>query len=156
MRSPSPPILYQADGLTQLGARYHAPWQEPMPGERVLIVDDNAMSLKLAAFVMRAHGYDVSVVVDAEAALEAIHRQRPDVVLVDIQLPGIDGLELVRQLRADVASQDLLVIAVTAYAMKGDHERALAAGCNGYITKPIDTRALPHTIAGALKDAARR
>jgi len=70
---------------------------------------------------------------------------------MDIQLPGIDGLELVRQLRADAASRDLLIIAVTAYAMKGDQERAFAAGCNGYITKPIDTRALASTVASALE-----
>lgn len=119
----------------------------PMTGERILIVDDNAMSVKLAAYLMRARGYDVTIAVDAEAALDAIALQHPDVVLMDIQLPGIDGLELVRRLRADVTSQHLLIIAVTAYAMKGDQERALAAGCDGYITKPIDTRALPEAIA---------
>jgi CheY-like chemotaxis protein len=120
-----------------------------MAGERVLIVDDNATSLKLAAFVMRASGYEVSIVVDGASALDAIRRQHPDVVLMDIQLPGMSGLDLVRQLRADVASRGLLIIAVTAYAMKGDRERALAAGCNDYITKPIDTR----TLAGAVADA---
>ncbi len=123
-----------------------------MSRERVLIVDDNATSLKLVAFVMRAHGYEVSVVSDGASALEAIRVRPPDVVLMDIQMPGIDGLEIVRRLRADVASRDLLIIAVTAYAMKGDQERAFAAGCNGYITKPIDTRTLASTIAGALKD----
>jgi two-component system cell cycle response regulator DivK len=122
-------------------------WMSPMAGERILIVDDNAMSLKLAAYLMQARGYDVTVAVDAEAALDAIDLQHPDVMLMDIQLPGIDGLELVRRLRADVTSQHLLIIAVTAYAMKGDQERALAAGCDGYITKPIDTRSLPDTIA---------
>lgn len=118
-----------------------------MAGERILIVDDNATSLKLAAYLMRARGYDVTVAADAEAALDAIELQHPDLVLMDIQLPGIDGLELVRRLRADVTSRHLLIIAVTAYAMKGDEERALAAGCDHYITKPIDTRALPDTIA---------
>jgi len=127
-----------------------------MPAERVLIVDDNAMSLKLAAFVMNAHGYDVAVAVDAKSALEEIRWQRPDVVLMDIQMPGMDGLELVRELRADVALHDLLIIAMTAYAMKGDDKRALAAGCDGYITKPVDTRTLASTVASALKEAARR
>jgi CheY-like chemotaxis protein len=127
-----------------------------MAGERVLIVDDNATSLKLAAFVVRASGYDVSIVADAESALDVIRQQHPDVILMDIHLPGISGLELVRRLRADVASRDIIIIAVTAYAMKGDRERALEAGCDGYITKPIDTRTLPDAIADALKGAAHR
>lgn len=117
----------------------------PMAGERILIVDDNATSLKLAAYLLRTRGYDVTTAADAEAALDAIALQHPDVVLMDIQLPGIDGLELVVRLRADLTSQRLVIIALTAYAMKGDQERALAAGCD-YITKPIDTRALPDTI----------
>ncbi|MGH2906813.1 MAG: response regulator [Solirubrobacterales bacterium] len=122
-----------------------------MAGERVLLVEDNATSSKLAAFLLRANGYDVTAAPDAESALEAIHRQPPDVVLMDIQLPGIDGLELVRRLRAYPSARNLLIIAVTAYAMKGDQERALSAGCDDYITKPIDTRALPETIARHLK-----
>lgn len=73
----------------------------PMAGERILIVDDNATSLKLAAFLMRAHGYEVTVAANAEAALDAIELQHPDLVLMEIQLPGIDGLELERRLRAD-------------------------------------------------------
>jgi two-component system cell cycle response regulator DivK len=125
-----------------------------MAGERVLIVDDNAMSMKLAEYLMRASGYVVSVASDAESALEEIQRQLPDFVLMDIQLPGIDGLELVRRLRTDVASRHLLIFAVTAYAMNGDAEKALAAGCDDYITKPIDTRALPFAIARRLE--ARR
>jgi CheY-like chemotaxis protein len=91
-----------------------------MPGERILIVDDNATNLKLVAYLMRANGYDVDTALDAESAFEAIHLRRPEVVLMDIQLPGIDGLELTRRLKADPGTRDIVVIAVTAYAMKGD------------------------------------
>jgi len=118
-----------------------------MAGERILIVDDNATNLKLVAYLMRANGYDVDTALDAEAALEALRTHRPDVILMDIQLPGIDGLELTRRLKADPATRDIVIIAVTAYAMKGDQDKALAAGCDDYITKPIDTRTLPETIA---------
>jgi CheY-like chemotaxis protein len=121
-----------------------------MAGERILIVDDNATNLKLVAYLMRANGYDVDTALDAEAALEALRTHRPDVILMDIQLPGIDGLELTRRLKADPATRDIVIIAVTAYAMKGDQDKALAAGCDDYITKPIDTRTLPETIAGHL------
>ena len=118
-----------------------------MSGERILIVDDNATNLKLVAYLMKAHGYDVDSALDAEGALEAISRRRPEVILMDIQLPGIDGLELTRRLKADPRTRDIIIIAVTAYAMKGDQDKALAVGCDDYITKPIDTRALPDTIA---------
>ncbi|HSS01960.1 MAG TPA: response regulator [Kofleriaceae bacterium] len=118
-----------------------------MPGERILIVDDNATNLKLVAYLMKAHGYDVDSALDAEGAIEAIGRHRPEVILMDIQLPGIDGLELTRRLKADPGTRDIIIIAVTAYAMKGDQDKALAVGCDDYITKPIDTRALPDTIA---------
>jgi CheY-like chemotaxis protein len=125
-----------------------------MAGERILIVDDNATNLKLVAYLMRANGYDVETALDAESALEALRMHRPEVILMDIQLPGIDGLELTRQLKADPGTHDIVIIAVTAYAMKGDQDKALAAGCDDYITKPIDTRALPEQIARHL--ATRR
>ena len=118
-----------------------------MAGERILIVDDNATNLKLVAYLMRANGYTVDTALDAESAIVAIRNNHPDVILMDIQLPGIDGLELTRRLKADPATRDIVIVAVTAYAMKGDQTKALAAGCNDYITKPIDTRALPETIA---------
>jgi CheY-like chemotaxis protein len=118
-----------------------------MSGERILIVDDNATNLKLVAYLMKANGYEVDTALEAGAALDAIAKHRPDVILMDIQLPGIDGLELTRRLKADPATRDIVIIAVTAYAMKGDEDKALAAGCDDYITKPIDTRTLPDTIA---------
>jgi CheY-like chemotaxis protein len=125
-----------------------------MAGERILIVDDNATNLKLVAYLMKANGYTVDTALDAESAIEAIRHHRPDVILMDIQLPGIDGLELTRRLKADPATRDIVIIAVTAYAMKGDQTKALAAGCDDYITKPIDTRALPETIARHLAKRA--
>jgi len=118
-----------------------------MAGERILIVDDNATNLKLVAYLMKANGYTVDTALDAESAIVAIRANHPDVILMDIQLPGIDGLELTRRLKADPATRDIVIVAVTAYAMKGDQAKARAAGCDDYITKPIDTRALPETIA---------
>jgi two-component system cell cycle response regulator DivK len=118
-----------------------------MPGERILIVDDNATNLKLVAYLMKANGYVVDTALDAESAIVSIRVNHPDVILMDIQLPGIDGLELTRLLKGDPATRDIVIVAVTAYAMKGDQAKALAAGCDDYITKPIDTRALPETIA---------
>jgi two-component system, cell cycle response regulator DivK len=118
-----------------------------MAGERILIVDDNATNLKLVAYLMKANGYTVDTALDAESAIVAIRNHHPDVILMDIQLPGIDGLELTRRLKADPATRDIVIVAVTAYAMKGDQAKALAAGCDDYITKPIDTRTLPETIA---------
>lgn len=118
-----------------------------MAGERILIVDDNATNLKLVAYLMTANGYEVTTALDAEAAIESIGRQRPDLILMDLQLPGTDGLALTRKLKADPETRDIIIVAVTAYAMTGDRERAEAAGCDDYVTKPIDTRALPETIA---------
>ncbi len=119
-----------------------------VPGrEPVLIVDDNPTNLKLVAYLVRAHGYDVRTAHDAPSALESIREVRPRLILMDLQLPGIDGLELTRRLKADPTTASISIVAVTAYAMKGDLERALAAGCDDYVSKPIDTRALPALIA---------
>ena len=119
---------------------------------RVLVVDDNPTNLKLVAFVVSANGYEVASAIDAPSALAALRAHKPAVVLVDIQLPGIDGLELTRMIRRDPALADIAIIAVTAYAMKGDREKALEAGCDDYVTKPIDTRALPGIIAKYVRD----
>ena len=116
-------------------------------GERILIVDDNPTNLTLVAYLVKANGYDVDTATDADAAIAAIAANRPRVILMDLQLPGVDGLELTRRLKADPATREITIIAVTAYAMKGDQEKALEAGCDDYVTKPIDTRALPELIA---------
>lgn len=121
---------------------------------RILIVDDNPTNLKLITFLVKANGYDVDSAADADSALAAIAAARPALILMDLQLPGIDGLELTRRLKADARTTDIRIIAVTAYAMKGDQEKALAAGCDGYVTKPIDTRGLPALIAAQLEGVA--
>src|SRR5271167_4510724 len=107
---------------------------------RILIVDDNAMNLKLVAYLVNAHGHEVTTAIDATSALASIATERPDLILMDIQLPGVDGLALTRQIKADPATRDIAIIAVTAYAMKGDEQKAREAGCDDYVTKPIDTR----------------
>jgi CheY-like chemotaxis protein len=119
-------------------------------GEPILIVDDNPTNLKLARVVLAAEGYDVRVAVDAEEALTLLAGFRPRLILMDLQLPGMDGLTLTRLLKGDPATSGVAILALTAYAMKGDEEKAREAGCDGYITKPIDTRTLPAVIAGVL------
>lgn len=122
-----------------------------MAGERILIVDDNPTNLKLVAYLMQSRGYEVETALDADAALAAIARLPPRLILMDLQLPGVDGLQLTRQLKSDPATRDIKIVAVTAYAMKGDQDKAFAAGCDDYITKPIDTRRLPDTVARHLE-----
>jgi CheY-like chemotaxis protein len=109
----------------------------------ILIVDDNPTNTKLLAFILSTRGYEVRTAASADEALATLTLFRPRLILMDIQLPGMDGLALTRQLKSDPATRDISIIAATAYAMKGDEERALAAGCDGYVTKPIDTRQLP-------------
>jgi CheY-like chemotaxis protein len=118
-----------------------------MAGQAVLVVDDNVTNLKLIEYLLQANGYEVITAVDAESALDAVARFHPRLVLMDLQLPGTDGLTLTRVLKHDPTTAHIVVLAVTAYAMKGDEERALAAGCDGYLSKPIDTRALPKLVA---------
>jgi len=115
-------------------------------GAPILIVDDNASNTKLLAFLLTSKGYQVRTAASAPEALAVLDEFQPRLILMDIQLPGMDGLTLTRQLKADPRTSGILIIAATAYAMKGDAERARAAGCDGYITKPIDTRRLPHDI----------
>lgn len=114
---------------------------------RILIVDDNPTNLKLVTYLVRSHGYEVITATDAALALRAIQSDRPALILMDLQLPGVSGLELTRQLKTDPDTRAIPIVALTAYAMKGDHEKALAAGCDDYVTKPIDTRTFPEIIA---------
>ena len=114
-----------------------------MAGTPILIVDDNPSNTKLLAFLLASKGYEIRTAASADEALAVLAEWRPRLILMDLQLPGMDGLALTRQLKADPATKDIAIVAATAYAMKGDEERALAAGCNGYLTKPIDTRRLP-------------
>jgi CheY-like chemotaxis protein len=122
--------------------------------EPILVVDDNPANLELLSFVLTAAGYEVRTATDAKETLAQLRAFRPSILLLDIRLPGMDGLTLTRELRRDPATHDLLIVAVTAHAMRGDREEALAAGCDGFVTKPIDTRTLPATIAGFLAAGA--
>ena len=125
-----------------------------MREKTILIVDDNPMNMKLVRVLLTGEGYDVRTAADALEALEILKEWRPLLILMDIQLPGIDGLELTRQLKADSTTEQIIIIGLTAYAMKGDEERILAAGCDGYIAKPIDTRTLPHVIATLIEKSS--
>jgi CheY-like chemotaxis protein len=125
-------------------------------GEAILIVDDNPINLKLIRVLLTGLGYQVRTAGDAEEALAILTAFRPRLILMDLQLPRMDGLALTRQLKADATTRDITILALTAYAMKGDEEKALAAGCEGYVTKPIDTRALPALIAARLAAPAGR
>lgn len=118
----------------------------------ILIVDDNPQNLKLVRVTLTVEGYEVRTAADAEEALAVLQTFKPRLILMDLQLPRMDGLALTRLLKADPTRRDIRIIAVTAYAMKGDEEKALAAGCDGYITKPIDTEALLRIIAPHFED----
>jgi two-component system, cell cycle response regulator DivK len=122
-----------------------------MAGEPILIVDDNSTNMKLVRILLAGEGYDVRTAADAEEALNVLKEFYPRLILMDVQLPGIDGLELTRRLKSDPATQDITILGLTAYAMKGDKERIIAAGCDGYVPKPIDTRTLPELVAGYLQ-----
>jgi CheY-like chemotaxis protein len=118
-----------------------------MANEVILIVDDNATNLKLARVVLAREGYSIVTAADAEEAIEILKGCAPLLILMDIQLPGMDGLSLTRRLKAEPATRHIKIVALTAYAMKGDDVKALEAGCDGYITKPIDMHALPQLVA---------
>lgn len=126
-----------------------------MAGDPILIVDDNAVNLKLARMVLTGEGYEVRTAADADEALSVLQTFRPSLILMDMQMPGMDGFELTRRLKTDPATKEIIVLALTAYAMKGDEERAREAGCDGYVSKPIDTRALPALIARTLDGSGR-
>jgi two-component system cell cycle response regulator DivK len=114
---------------------------------RVLIIEDNAANMTLATFLLESVGHSVLSATDAETGLTLARGQQPDLVLMDIQLPGMDGLEATALLKGDECTRDIPVIALTALAMKGDEERIRAAGCDGYIAKPIAYKDFLATIA---------
>ena len=118
-----------------------------MPGEKILLIEDNAVNRDLIQFLLESKGYLVREAATAEEAFEILKTQRPDLIVMDIQLPGMDGLEATKKLKENPATRDIPVVAVTSYAMKGDRESAAAAGCVGYITKPIDKTTFLHEVA---------
>jgi two-component system, cell cycle response regulator DivK len=107
---------------------------------RVLIIDDNEMNIQLAEFVLSRAGFVVDSAINVNLAMSQIAAAQPDLILMDIQMPDMDGLELTRHLKAQASTRDIAVVAFTAYAMRGDEKKMLSAGCKGYISKPIDIR----------------
>lgn len=106
----------------------------------ILIIDDNRLNLKLCRTILTSAGYSVIEADNAEDGLSLIRAERPDLILMDIQLPGMDGLAATRVIKSDPAIKDIPVIAITSYAMQDDEKKAKEAGCNDYITKPIDQK----------------
>jgi CheY-like chemotaxis protein len=115
--------------------------------ETILVVDDNPTNLKLVSDVLGFEGYRMVAAMNAQEAQAMAQKTRPDLILMDIGLPDMDGLALTRKMKADQETCHIIIVALTAFAMKGDMERAFAAGCDGYIAKPVDTRKLPNQIA---------
>ena len=108
--------------------------------KRILIVEDNPLNLELVRDILTAEGYEVLEAIDGPTGVAIATLERPALILMDLQLPGLDGLQATQQIRADPRLRDVPIVAVTAHAMKGDDERARAAGCDGFIPKPIQVR----------------
>lgn len=124
-----------------------------MPGERILVVEDNEKNRKLIRVVLKAKGYEIIEAEDAETAINYLKTNVPDLILMDIGLPGLDGLQLTRQIKQNETTKKIPVIAVTAHAMRGDEEKILGAGCDDYISKPINVGEFPLTIARILENS---
>ena len=122
-----------------------------MTVKTILVVEDNELNMKLVRGLIKIGKYGILEAIDAESGIEQIRAQRPDLVLMDIQLPGMDGLSATKIIKEDPSIKDIPVVALTSYAMQGDEEKALEAGCTGYIAKPIDTRKFLETISKYLK-----
>ncbi len=113
----------------------------------ILIVEDNDLNMKLFNDLLQAHGYETMQTMDGRDVLQMVSERRPDLIIMDIQLPEISGLEVTKMLKADDALKDIPVIAVTAFAMKGDEEKIREGGCEGYIAKPISVPTFLETVA---------
>jgi CheY-like chemotaxis protein len=122
-----------------------------MPDKNVMVVEDNEKNRKLMRVVLKAKGYNVIEAATGEEALNILRNQKPDIILMDIQLPGIDGITLIKQIKETTALKDTPIIAVTAYAMKGDEEKIMEAGCDAYVSKPINTQELPLIVEKYIK-----
>ena len=118
--------------------------------EKILIVEDNPQNMRLMKMVLSAKGYTLLKATDGKEALDKAMRERPDLILMDIQLPKLNGLEVTRKLRETPAFSNIPIIALTAYAMKGDKQRFIDGGCDAYLSKPINTHELPGVIAQML------
>jgi CheY-like chemotaxis protein len=125
-----------------------------MAGEKVLVVEDHPLNMELAADILESAGYRVVRAADAERGIALAKAEQPALILMDVGLPGIDGLEATRMLKRDPATREIPIVALTSHAMKGDAEKALAVGCAGYISKPIDTRVFRQVVARFMEKAA--
>ncbi len=122
---------------------------------KVLVVEDNPANMTLAKFLLESVGHTVLSAIDAESGVILATTEQPDLILMDIQLPGMDGLQATGLLKADPGTRSIPVIALTALAMKGDEERILGAGCDGYIAKPLDYKQFLAKISTLVPVAAR-
>ena len=142
----------------EVGLPLPCPWQQPtshiqekqLMKEKILIVEDNPLNMRLLEMVLSAKNYTLLKTTNGEEALDMAMRERPDFIIMDIQLPKMNGLEVARKLRETLAFSHTPIIAITAYAMKGDKERVIESGCDAYLSKPINTRELPGMIAEML------
>ena len=121
-----------------------------MSAKQILLVEDNLVNRRLVEFLLKTKGYEVWWRSSAPEAFTLLKEKHPDLILMDIQLPEMDGLTAARRLKADPTTRDIPVIAVTSYAMKGDEDKAREAGCNGYIAKPLDKDAFLQMVAETL------
>jgi len=118
--------------------------------EKILVVEDNPLNMRLIEMTLRRRGYMLLMASDGQEAIKMALIERPDLIIMDIQLPGINGLDVTRKLRKTPPVSDTPIIGVTAYAMKGDREKIIEAGCDAYLSKPVDTRQLPELVARML------
>lgn len=123
-----------------------------MAKEKILVVEDNQLNLELIVDILQVRGYEIFTATTGKEAIELAKKEMPDLILMDMQLPVMDGYEATRKIKEDPQLKSIPIVAITSYAMKGDRERILEAGCNGYIIKPIDTRELPKTVAKFLQN----
>lgn len=121
-----------------------------MGSAKILVVEDSPLNRELVTDILEVHGYEVLQAGEARTGIAIALRNRPDLILMDVQLPGMDGLAAIRVLKGDTGTSAIPVVALTAHAMVGDREKAEAAGCDGYIVKPIDTRRFPGEVASFL------
>jgi two-component system, cell cycle response regulator DivK len=122
-----------------------------MTEPRVLIVDDNAMNIAIAQVVLLAENFEVETAADGSQAMQKVASFGPDLILMDIQMPGMDGLEVTRTLKADAATRHIRIVAFTAFAMRGDEAKMRAAGCDGYLSKPIDVKTFGAQVRACLQ-----
>ena len=122
-----------------------------MKNRDILVIEDNELNMKLVRALLKRDGYNIFEAKDAESGIQLAHEHNPDLILMDIQLPGMDGLSAARIIHSDDALKEIPIVALTGYAMQEDKEKAFEAGCVGYISKPLDTRKFVDTLSKFIK-----